>query len=619
MMPKQYTKQCGLPIVCAFLALMLWAGPVLAQGLVAAADSAGTWVLSPEPDRPGVFTLLHRAHSDPPTQINKVQTLRGDVLPKCVAASGHTLWIIYPDGEVQAIAAEPSILQDGWIYRTRVESSLPRGISVRATGVSSTGPWVLVRVEEREALRELDALGVSAHTARDDEAALRRRNIAIGLPPRRGIEDKVDSTPRDEGAAAKPDELPEEADAQPQSPSPQADETAKPEALALPVDRLLQLEHGSWRVHPLPEDWVHGAKAWLVTEDEQADHPTLVARATGQVGRQIAAFDVYHHFDQDAVHWQHQAYTLDAAPDKAGMAFIGVESLLVAAQFMFDGGLLLADLSVLRGGKVLPVGRMELRDVSPNDWTLLGTGNTASLIAQSTGRDTTDNAATSHLEFEWARLDIRGHTVLDQTALAIKVRSPMDDLMQYVMLAFIAVLVTVLMLAFWRRDASWNKLELPATLVVADLGRRATAAAIDMAPGMLGAMYYFGLDFPELLLRWPGNGIANSIEQVVPGTIVIVAFVTHTTISELIFARTLGKAVTGLRTTALDGSRPKAWQLLVRGLLKTLDLIPGAWLLLMLPVIAPHRQRLGDLVGRTVVVSDAPPVEENNNSEGEDD
>ena len=76
--------------------------------------------------------------------------------------------------------------------------------------------------------------------------------------------------------------------------------------------------------------------------------------------------------------------------------------------------------------------------------------------------------------------------------------------------------------------------------------------------------------------------------------------------------------VTGLRTTALDGSRPKRWQLLVRGLLKTLELVMSVWLLLILPVIAPHRQRLGDLVGRTVVVSDAPPAEGDEDETDED-
>ncbi len=101
------------------------------------------------------------------------------------------------------------------------------------------------------------------------------------------------------------------------------------------------------------------------------------------------------------------------------------------------------------------------------------------------------------------------------------------------------------------------------------------------------------------------------------GAVVIAVFVTHTTLTELVLARTLGKAIVGLRTTTLTGTRPKAWQLLVRGLLKSLDLLPGAWLLLLLPVNAPHRQRLGDLVGRTVVVTDVPPESEDGQDESD--
>ncbi len=602
-------------MLLAFIALTLWAGPVWAQALVAAADASGTWLLSPEPDRPGVFTLLHRAHGDPATQINKVQTLRGDVMPQCVAAREHSLWIIYPGGEVQVFSAEPSILQDGWTYRTRVEPSLPPGVSVRATAVTAAGPWALVRVQEGETLRELDAMGVIPPSAGGDEASnKRKRNLAIGMPPGYGIEDKKESVP----PAADPDaprDASGEAGVPPRGETPQAGQASKPAALELPVDRLLRLERGRWRVHPLPEDWPHGAKTWLVTEDNQAGRPTLVARASGRAERHNQTVHVYQQVNQDAAHWRQLPYTFEAGPDRVDESFIGVESQLVCARFAIDAELLRADLSVLRGGNVLPVGRMELRDVSPSDWALLGTGNAATLIARPADEDASDSPATGHLRFQWTRLDVRGKTVLDQAGLAVKVHSAMDDLMRYIMLVFIAVLVTVLMLAFWRRDASWNRLALPESLVVADLGRRAVAAAIDLAPGMLGTMFHFGLNFEELILRWPGNGVANTLGQVTPGCIVIAAFVAHTTISELFFARTLGKSITGLRTTALDGSRPRAWQLLVRGLLKILDLIPGAWLLLMLPVIAPHRQRLGDLVGRTVVVSDAPPAEEDKDSE----
>ena len=57
----------------------------------------------------------------------------------------------------------------------------------------------------------------------------------------------------------------------------------------------------------------------------------------------------------------------------------------------------------------------------------------------------------------------------------------------------------------------------------------------------------------------------------------------------------------GLRVTCLDGTTPKHWQIIVRNLLKAFDLI--AYPLLLLPMLRPSRQRLGDLVARTIVVS----------------
>lgn len=594
--------------------MMLWAAPGEAQDLTATADDVGLWVLVPDADQPDAFTVLHHALNDPPTLLNKVPTLRGDIRPDSVAARDHTLWIIYTHGEVQAIRAEASVLKDSWEYRSRVEPSLPDGVSVRATAISSAGLWTLVRVDDRQVLEKLDALGDSAHGKQDRASAKRLRNIAIGLPRNYGIDDLTEAAPSGKPTDPAEDTTPDAelvVPAEPDVVEPEPGAIAAEDDPSLPVDRLLYLQHGRWRVHALPDIWAHGAEAWLVSENKTAQYPTLVAHSTSGELTGPLGIDVYRHPQQTDDGWDTQAYTLDGSEQANGLTFMGIEDQLVSAQIWFDAGEVSADLSVLRGGRTIPVGRMSLPGVPPSQWVLIGAGNTAALLARQPAQADVEADADDALSCVWTRMDVRGSTRLEPSPLAIRTPSTMDNLAQYIMLAFIAVLVSMLMLAFWRRDASWNKLELPENLMIADLGRRAFAAAIDMAPGLAGSMIYFGLWFDEVMLRWPGNGIAHTIEQVIPGTIVIAVFVGHTTLSELIFARTLGKLVTGLRTTALDGTRPRLWQLLVRGLLKILDLIPGAWLLLMLPVIAPHRQRLGDLVGRTVVVCDAPPVEQN--------
>ncbi len=594
-------------LTSVLLAMTLWAFPAHGQSLTAAADESSLWILMPEHDRPEVFTVYHHALGDPPSQINKVQALRGEVRPHRVASRDHSLWIIYPDGAVQVIRAEPSPLQDGWVYRQRVEPRLPSGASVRAMALTQTGPWVLVRIEDQQSLSAIDALEQPSDTQSSDAAARRQRNLAIGLPPRHGTSAIQQQTPTTQ--ATTPSEI---------EPPPAEDATADnidpvdiqpvvelPET-ALPVDRLLYLEHGRWRTHPLPQDWPHGAEARLLAERKQNDRPTLTARENAGSTQLPETISVYHSDAEPTSAWSNQVYPVQNN-EADGIELLAVENQLVLAQHVYQRGQLSATLSVLRDGKALPVDTMSLDDVSATPWCILSTGNAAALVAHRSAIDLAAPDPGGLAPLIWTQLDVRGNTVLEPTKLLLKTRSAMDDLAQYIMLAFVVILITVLMLAFWRRDAAWNRLDLPDDVVVADLVRRAAAAAIDMAPGLLAAMAYFDLSFEELMLRWPGNGVAHSAEQMLPGAVVIAVFVTHTTLVELFLARSLGKTLTGLRTATLTGTRPRAWQLLVRGLLKSLDLLPWAWLLLLLPVIAPHRQRLGDLVGRTVVISDAPP------------
>lgn len=602
---------------------MLWVPQALGQSLTATADDSALWVLLPEPHRPGVFTVYHHVLGGPPSHISEVKTLHGQVRPHCVATRDHSLWIIYPDGAVQAIHAEPSLLQDGWVYRPGVEPRLPSGASVRAMALTQTGPWVLVRIEDPQSLSVVDALSQPADKNTRDATARRQRNLTLGLPPRHGISDQDKPQPpapqpapgSAPGSESSKVSLPDRVDRVDQVDSPAVVQATE---ISLPVDRLLYLEHGSWRTYPLPQDWPHGAEAWLVAESDPSQRPTLIARAKINQAQGSEAINVYHadapgpnelseeQPNEQPSAWSAQTYPLPNT-DAAGITLLAVEDQLVLVRHDYQRRQLSATLGVLRDGKVLPVGTMSLGDVSPTQWSVLGTGNAAALIAQKLGRDSAEPDPRGYLPMRWTQLDVRGKAVLKPTDITLKVRNWMDDLAQYIMLAFVVILITVLMLAFWRRDSAWNKLDLPPDVMVADLPRRAAAAAIDMAPGLFGAMVYYGLSLEDLMLRWPGNGVAHTAEQMLPGAVVIAVFVIHTTLTEFFLAKTIGKIITGLRTATLTGTRPRRRQILVRGLLKTLDLLPWAWLLLLLPVIAPHRQRLGDLVGRTIVVCDVPP------------
>jgi uncharacterized RDD family membrane protein YckC len=81
-------------------------------------------------------------------------------------------------------------------------------------------------------------------------------------------------------------------------------------------------------------------------------------------------------------------------------------------------------------------------------------------------------------------------------------------------------------------------------------------------------------------------------------------YLLHTTVMELLFAKSIGKFATGLRVASLDGSRPTLLAVLTRNLLRLVDLA------LVFPPIfvffSPLRQRVGDMAAGTIVVRSGP-------------
>jgi len=88
------------------------------------------------------------------------------------------------------------------------------------------------------------------------------------------------------------------------------------------------------------------------------------------------------------------------------------------------------------------------------------------------------------------------------------------------------------------------------------------------------------------------------------GTLII-----YGTLAETFFGCTPGKALRRLRVRNVEGGRASFWQILVRNLLRVLDFFPLAlgginfWGLIAIvcAYLTRNRQRLGDLLGRTVV------------------
>jgi uncharacterized RDD family membrane protein YckC len=139
------------------------------------------------------------------------------------------------------------------------------------------------------------------------------------------------------------------------------------------------------------------------------------------------------------------------------------------------------------------------------------------------------------------------------------------------------------------------------SLVLAPSGQRLLGALIDAIPLIVAGVYVL-------------NGVEDSFDPaavwltVPPLVIAMAIYLLHTSLTEIFAGRSLGKMIVGLRVVTTDGKTPRAWALLVRNLLRVIDIVPlplGA-----LVLMTPLRQRVGDMVARTVVISMTEPVPE---------
>jgi uncharacterized RDD family membrane protein YckC len=163
---------------------------------------------------------------------------------------------------------------------------------------------------------------------------------------------------------------------------------------------------------------------------------------------------------------------------------------------------------------------------------------------------------------------------------------------QIVRLLMVFALVLLVLATTGGRRAPPVRLPGSDNMVVAPPLHRLMAASLDALPLILGFLHWAGnldRDQPPALdlSTWPlWVGLA--------------IYVLHTTLSEVLTGRTIGKRAWRLQVTRVDGSRPGVGALLIRNLIRPLEVpLIGALLVLY----SPLRQRLGDLAAGTVVTA----------------
>jgi len=538
------------------------------QTLLAAGNEQDLWVLKLNTDgTTGGFTLLYRDHLDAANTLHRVTTLQGQIISNGMACAQRRLWLVYkstssqPNLTVQSIRVvpEPNVPTQRYRFEPpEFQPSLPQGITLQSLAANKHGPWALIRVKDQNTLRQID----------DSQAPSKTQ--------------QVDDTPA--------------------SQSPSTHTLLEPDkSQDLPKDRLLHLVRNQWVKVPLPDNWPQDARSQLVTRRQDERYPLLVTIVPGENQLTVRTYQY------DGQTWTPQQFSLRTeanhqSPDGlhpiSGSAHTRTAALALAAVVTaVDGQIVLGfakalhkklewNFSVLRSTTTTALGSLSM-DYEPSwPWAIVPHAQTAAILVN-----------TGQTQLAWSRIDLQGHTTpaIDFSSPIVK---PLSETADYLVLMSVVVASTLIMFIFWRREPTKNRLDLPKNVSVAPLSRRAAAGAIDFLPGAVVVMIFFRIAPSDLIHHWPGR--AGGWHPMLPGTVAIGFFVLHTLISELFTAKTIGKAIVGLRVTTLEGHPPNVWQAITRNLMKVFDLI--AWPLLIMPLIAPYRQRLGDLVARTLVI-----------------
>ncbi len=345
-----------------------------------------------------------------------------------------------------------------------------------------------------------------------------------------------------------------------------------------PQVELLVFDPTGWSTAPLPDAVQHAERLAVVMLDPDRDRWAIVTLNGGRL--------TVHQTDGEA--WRAHAYP---APPSDDFQAIGLQRQIVIVHPAGDRQLAA---TMLRKGQAIDLGRIGLPE-NVETWTAVARGAMMEAVM-------IDRHGVVHHAMRDPATRPHGVTEPDVLRIATLPR-PIDQSVLAMMLVFIAAML--ILFAALRRGPAGNRVTLPPEMHATALSRRLIAAAIDLVPGVVVSMFVFGVGNPLTLFiaHWPGAA-RGEWTQMFPGAMAILVTVGHTAVGELFTGRSIGKRLVGSRVTTHTGKPPNLWQVLGRNGMKIMELI--AYPMLVFMILSPYRQRLGDVVAQTVVVSDRP-------------
>ena len=168
---------------------------------------------------------------------------------------------------------------------------------------------------------------------------------------------------------------------------------------------------------------------------------------------------------------------------------------------------------------------------------------------------------------------------------------------EWVQVAMISLLLVAMLLTMRSRTVLTEETLKANLLRLAPLYRRAAAGLVDLAPVLAATAYIFQEQQANMTALEPLAGPSLATYW-----IAIAVYLLHTFATEAVWGKTIGKWLFRLRVIGIDGTRPTTGQIALRNFFRLLDV---QFIPLLFIFLSPSRQRIGDAVARTIVVTDA--------------
>lgn len=181
-------------------------------------------------------------------------------------------------------------------------------------------------------------------------------------------------------------------------------------------------------------------------------------------------------------------------------------------------------------------------------------------------------------------------------------------------MGIIAIIVFAIVIIYRRSDAFTLTQPIPQYVQLAPLWRRLVAFALDLIPTIIFMAVVLAempeeLTDPQSLAEQMNKG-HYSMATIKWFFMTSICLTGYFIVCEVLLGTTPGKMVLRIVTLNIDGTIPKPRQMFLRNVLRFVELFAGIFILVAI-LITRRRQRIGDLLAKTMVVLKTPEMQQN--------